>query len=600
MEISKAFYLGACPVTKGQFAAFVKDDDYQTDAEGAGDVRTWRYPGFGQTDDDPVVEVTWNDAVKFCKWLSWKEKQTYELPTEAQWEYACRAGTKTAYFFGDDESDLDAYAWYGGNSGNHTHPVGKKKPNGWGLYDMSGNVWQWCADSYDGKYYNNSPNKDPRNMLNTGTRVVRGGSWLGGASYWRTAVRYSLAPVGHGVNFGFRVCGPETLSDEKAAEAKRHPAVKEEKPPIVFADFEGRDYGGWKATGQAFGAGPAYGTLPYQLRVSGYEGRGLVNSFHGGDNAVGSLTSPEFTIERRYISFLIGGGNRPGTACINLFVDDKVVRTATGKNNEKLEWCIWDVRDFAGRTGRFRIVDNAVGPWGHINIDQIEFRDAPRPGESAPRRTIGSPGRRRRPRNRAGTFIMSKTMNVRRGKPRRNHDENDARKSPRQDHRAGRRPRRAGRAGGRGPGDGGSGGRAANARRSGEGVCRPGRAVRLRRTRRGRPSQRASAMTAVFLDTVGLLAVWDGSDQWHAAADAAYQKLLGQARRWSRLRSCFWNAAMRPPAGPTGRVSTCCGNVSSRRVFWRRRRPRKSKRRGPPMIGATRRRPGSSIRFLLW
>ena len=205
VEISKAFYMGACPVTVGQFRAFVKDDDdYQTEAEGAGDVRTWRYPGFGPEDDDPVVEVTWNDAVKFCKWLSWKEKQTYELPTEAQWEYACRAGTKTAYFFGDDDSDLDAYAWYGGNSGNRTHPVGKKKPNGWGLYDMSGNVWQWCADSYDGKYYNNSPNKDPRNMLNTGTRVVRGGSWLGGASYWRGG---SLQPRPGGTRRQLRLSG---------------------------------------------------------------------------------------------------------------------------------------------------------------------------------------------------------------------------------------------------------------------------------------------------------------------------------------------------------------------------------------------------------
>ena len=105
-------------------------------------------PGFdpyNQTDNDPVVEVTWNDAVRFCPWLSRKEGKTYELPTEAEWEYACRAGTKTAYSFGDDLMRLDDYAWYDGNSGGHTHPVGQKKPNSWGLYDMAGNVWQWCA-----------------------------------------------------------------------------------------------------------------------------------------------------------------------------------------------------------------------------------------------------------------------------------------------------------------------------------------------------------------------------------------------------------------------------------------------------------------------
>ena len=396
VEITRPFYLGACPVTKGQFAVFARDDDYRTEAEEAGDARTWRYPGFSQTDDDPVVEVTWNDAVRFCEWLSRKEKQTYELPTEAQWEYACRAGTKTRYFFGDDSTDLDAYAWYGENSENHTHPVGGKKPNPWGLYDMNGDVWQCCADAYEGNYYGKSPEKDPKNLLDTGAHAARGGSWGDSAMYCRAADRCGVAPTDRDIKFGFRVCGLAPLSDagEKTTGPSAPQTVKEEKPPIVFADFEGRDYGDWKATGQAFGAGPAYGTLPRQLPVSGYEGRGLVNSFHGGDNAVGSLTSPEFTIQRSYIYFLIGGGNRPGTACINLHVDGKVVRSATGKNNERLEWCIWDVRDFAGKIGRFRIVDNAGGPWGHINIDQIEFRNArAAPGELAPRRKIGSRGR---------------------------------------------------------------------------------------------------------------------------------------------------------------------------------------------------------------
>ena len=167
-------------------------------------------------------------------------------------------------------------------------------------------------------------------------------------------------------------------------------AEKEERPAVLFADFEGKDYGDWKATGEAFGKGPVHGTLPGQQPVSGFEGKGLVNSWVGGDDATGTLTSPQFKIERRYVSFLIGGGNRPGTACINLLVGDKVVRTATGWDNEMLQWHNWDVHDLEGKTARIEIVDKATGPWGHINIDQIEFRDAPRGGALTERADFGS------------------------------------------------------------------------------------------------------------------------------------------------------------------------------------------------------------------
>ncbi len=165
---------------------------------------------------------------------------------------------------------------------------------------------------------------------------------------------------------------------ECAAEAT--PAEKEWQPPYVFADFEGKDYGEWKVTGKAFGAGPVRGTLPGQQRVSGYQGEKLVNSWAGNDDAVGTLTSPEFKIDRPYISFLIGGVKKPGKACINLLIVGKVVRTATGKDKEGLEWHNWDVREFASKTARIEIVDAATGPWGHVNIDQIEFRGNPRGG----------------------------------------------------------------------------------------------------------------------------------------------------------------------------------------------------------------------------
>lgn len=160
------------------------------------------------------------------------------------------------------------------------------------------------------------------------------------------------------------------------APAQSRPAA----PPEVFADFEGKDYGGWKVEGAAFGAGPAGGTLPGQQRVSGFRGHGLVNSFTGGDDSLGKLTSPTFTIRRPYITFLIGGGAAAGKTCMNLIVEGQVVRTAAGRNNERLEPASWNVRDLAGKTAHIEIVDHATGGWGHINVDQIEFADAPARG----------------------------------------------------------------------------------------------------------------------------------------------------------------------------------------------------------------------------
>jgi len=145
---------------------------------------------------------------------------------------------------------------------------------------------------------------------------------------------------------------------------------------LLIADFEGDTYGQWQTTGTAFGSGPAQGTLPGQGKVSGYEGKGLVNSFYGKDGSTGTLTSPEFKIRRDYINFLVGGGKYPGKTCVNLLVNDKVVRTATGPNDEpggseRLDWYYWDVREFRGEAARIRIVDDRTGGWGHINVDHI-------------------------------------------------------------------------------------------------------------------------------------------------------------------------------------------------------------------------------------
>jgi non-lysosomal glucosylceramidase len=163
------------------------------------------------------------------------------------------------------------------------------------------------------------------------------------------------------------------LSAEETAPA-HHMQVE---VPEVFADFESGTYGAWKTTGTAFGDGPAAGAFPHQQRVTGYGGKYLVNSYRGDDKLTGTLTSPEFTLRRPYVYFRIGGGNHPGKACINLLVDGKPVRTATGKNNEKLEWDYWEVSDLQGKQARIEIVDRATGPWGHINVDDIEFADTP-------------------------------------------------------------------------------------------------------------------------------------------------------------------------------------------------------------------------------
>lgn len=164
-----------------------------------------------------------------------------------------------------------------------------------------------------------------------------------------------------------------TVVQGEAAAAK---PPKESRPPIVLADFEGGDYGDWTVEGEAFGEKPAGGTLERQQDVRGFSGKGLVNTYLGGnDQKHGKLTSPSFKIERSFISFLVGGGNHKGKTCINLLVDGNVVRTATGNRNERLEWHNWDVREFADESAQIEIVDRESEPWGHINIDQIELRD---------------------------------------------------------------------------------------------------------------------------------------------------------------------------------------------------------------------------------
>jgi formylglycine-generating enzyme required for sulfatase activity len=172
---------------------------------------------------NPVEQVRWSDAVKFCNarsrleglqpcydletWQCNFEANGYRLPTEAEWEYACRAGTQTAYFFANDASKLGDYGWFDKNSGGHPQPVGQKRPNAWGLYDMIGNVWQWCNDFYKVDYYQESPQGDPRGPKEGENKVVRGGAWKFSGDNCRSGYRYNEAPGYVDVCFGYDIYG---------------------------------------------------------------------------------------------------------------------------------------------------------------------------------------------------------------------------------------------------------------------------------------------------------------------------------------------------------------------------------------------------------
>jgi len=157
----------------------------------------------------PATYVRWEEAVEFCKKLSSKEGRRYRLPTEAEWEYACRAGSTSLYCYGDDGADLRTYAWYSVNSydGVERYPrqVGSKRANSWGLFDMHGNVWEWCQDWYGEDYYESSPTEDPTGPKSGSLRVFRSGSGDCGSWGCRSAARTALKPDDRGDFLGFRV-----------------------------------------------------------------------------------------------------------------------------------------------------------------------------------------------------------------------------------------------------------------------------------------------------------------------------------------------------------------------------------------------------------
>jgi formylglycine-generating enzyme required for sulfatase activity len=191
VKIKNSFYLGTYPVTQREWKAVMGDNNNPSTFNG---------------DDLPVELVSWDDVQEFIKKFNEKEgTDKYRLPSEAEWEYACRAGTTTRYSFGDDESKLDDYGWYNKNSDGKTHPVGQKEHNPWGLYDMHGNVWEWVQDEWHSNYDGAHTDGSAWETGDGAGRVIRGGSWNGLARYCRSANRGPDAPRYRRDGLGFRI-----------------------------------------------------------------------------------------------------------------------------------------------------------------------------------------------------------------------------------------------------------------------------------------------------------------------------------------------------------------------------------------------------------
>lgn len=257
VRITQDFWIGKSAVTRGQWERFVAETGYRSEAEtgssggfgwdGNALVQkkpfTWRNPGFSQTNDHPVCVITFPDAQAYCAWLERKTKRKTTLPTEAQWEYACRAGTTTPWHAGSSAEDGDRIAWHKGNSGNGTRPVDSKEPNAWGLF-IGGNVSEWCLDWY--APYQAGAATDPRqdnpSLSDKPRRVLRGGSWIRDAKNTRSAARYRVDPRSRNADIGFRiVCSTEVAAPPPPRPSAVPSVPKVETEPDDFAPVQHRE-----------------------------------------------------------------------------------------------------------------------------------------------------------------------------------------------------------------------------------------------------------------------------------------------------------------------------------------------------------------------
>jgi hypothetical protein len=224
VKITEPFYMLSTEVTQQQYIQIMGHN-----------------PSIFKGANNPVEKVSWNDAIEFCRKLSKKTERKITLPTEAQWEYACRAGTDTRFSFGDDDMLLESYCWYNSNSIKKSRPVATKKPNAWDLYDMHGNVQEWCGDRFGYNYYSTSPSVDPKGPSNGQPviRVYRGGCWGYVSDFCRSATRSGSTPNDRGGILGFRVVfagevdsGKKVINIVIAKEADKVIIAQEEIPKI--------------------------------------------------------------------------------------------------------------------------------------------------------------------------------------------------------------------------------------------------------------------------------------------------------------------------------------------------------------------------------
>jgi formylglycine-generating enzyme required for sulfatase activity len=358
VSITRPFYLGKYKVTVAQFRQFVEATKYQTEAEkyNNGVAPTiggwrpvagvnWRSPTFPQQDDHPVCVVSWEDIEEFCAWASKQTGSTVYLPTEAQWEYACRAGTTTRFNTGDSDEDLDQAAWTVRNSGQHTHPVGQKKPNNFGLYDMHGNVYDMVQDYFSADYYAGSPVADPQGSPGGGQRLIRGGGWGDGSNYCSSAGRHVIDPEAASGN-GFRVAcqiaskaagratAPSTghsLGSTQSSTSPRTPVSNPQSsvPPPTVAPFDAAKAKGHQGAGTTAGqpqtldllaiTDPVKDRVPVTLgdlsKANAWERRGT-SLVYLSDGRSGKIAPPvairagAYQIEVEFER--LSGGGRPG------------------------------------------------------------------------------------------------------------------------------------------------------------------------------------------------------------------------------------------------------------------------------------------------
>jgi len=246
VRLTRPFYVSKCEVTRAQFALFAREAKYRTEAEREGKAWgwrdgkfglhegiDWRRPGHEQADDHPVVSVTWNDVTAFCSWLSRRTGKKWRLPTEAQWESACRAGTDTVFPWGGNGKWAPGHAntqgvGQGRDTYRHTSPVGSFSPNAFGLHDVIGNVWEWCSDRYEPGYYEHSPLSDPPGPARGGNRILRGGSFSSNPGQSRSASTFWHGPSLCLPDIGFRVAGEIA---QKAPPAGRRPERRDASRP---------------------------------------------------------------------------------------------------------------------------------------------------------------------------------------------------------------------------------------------------------------------------------------------------------------------------------------------------------------------------------